>query len=253
MARRKASSALCAGKDISTVRSLGRLWSDSCSTSWTSSTGNGAIRIDGEVPNGQASCLPPCRAGDLFGSAPTAAAAHRGIKNRRVKVGCVMLGESPAVFGDASRRLSAATTYLYQEGARYWYATQATVTKLAEDSAEQLKREPDEVAQELEQQLREDLRKTANSVVFTFSRTRAATCATTMTRGWWSWDPIMLQQGQRQRCRRQQSNPLNPQKHSPSRSAVRCVLPLWYSCAPASCVRQPGRTLILRRQNGVTP
>ena len=77
-----------------------------------------------------------------------------------MKVGCVMPGESPAVFGDALRRLSVAATYLYQDGARYWYATQATVTKLAEDRAEQLKREPDKVAQELEHQLREDLRKT---------------------------------------------------------------------------------------------
>ena len=53
-----------------------------------------------------------------------------------------------------------AATYLYQDGARYWCATQATVTKLAEILAEQLKREPDKVAQELEHQLREDLRKT---------------------------------------------------------------------------------------------
>jgi hypothetical protein len=74
--------------------------------------------------------------------------------------GHVMPGESPAVFGDALRRLSAAATYLYQDGARHWYATQATVTKLAEDRAEQLKREPDKVAQELEHQLREDLRTT---------------------------------------------------------------------------------------------
>jgi hypothetical protein len=28
----------------------------------------------------------------------------------------------------------------FSHGARYWYATQATVTKLAEDRAEQLKR-----------------------------------------------------------------------------------------------------------------
>jgi hypothetical protein len=57
-----------------------------------------------------------------------------------VKLGCVMPGESPAVFGDALRRLAAAATYLYQDGPRYWYSTQPTVTKLAEDRAEQLKR-----------------------------------------------------------------------------------------------------------------
>jgi hypothetical protein len=70
-----------------------------------------------------------------------------------------MPGESPAVFGDALRRLAAAATYLYQDGPRYWYSTQPTVTKLAEDRAEQLKREPDKVVQELDKRLRNDLRK----------------------------------------------------------------------------------------------
>ena len=97
-----------------------------------------------------------------LGSAPTASAAHRGLEDRRVKLGCVMPGESPAVFGDALRRLAAAATYLYQDGPRYWYATQPTVTKLAEDRAEQLKRDPDKVAQELEERLRTDLRRTGD-------------------------------------------------------------------------------------------
>src|SRR5439155_25688 len=67
----------------------------------------------------------------------------------------------PAVFGDALRRLAAAATYLYQDGSRFWYATQPTVTKLAEDRAEQLNRDPipDKVAQELDERLRADLRK----------------------------------------------------------------------------------------------
>ena len=68
-----------------------------------------------------------------------------------------MPGESPAVFGDALRRLAGAATYLYQDGPRYWYSTQPTVTKLAEDRAEQLKRDPDKVVQELNQRLRKDL------------------------------------------------------------------------------------------------
>ena len=53
-----------------------------------------------------------------------------------MKLGCVMPGETPAVFGDALRRLASAATYLYQDGPRAWYATQPTVTKLAEDRAE---------------------------------------------------------------------------------------------------------------------
>ena len=118
------------------------------------------LRIDGEVPNlGKfAACRRVART-IYLGSAPTATAANRGIEDRRVKLGCVMPGESPAVFGDALRRLAAAATYLYQDGPRYWYSTQPTVTKLAEDRAEQLKRDPDKVVQELDKRLRADLRK----------------------------------------------------------------------------------------------
>jgi hypothetical protein len=68
-----------------------------------------------------------------------------------------MPGESPAVFGDALRRLAGAATYLYQDGPRYWYSTQPTVTKLAEDRADQLRRDPDKVVHELELRLRKDL------------------------------------------------------------------------------------------------
>jgi hypothetical protein len=70
-----------------------------------------------------------------------------------------MPGEPPAVFGDALRRLAAEATYLYQDGPRVWYATQPTVTKLAEDRAELLKRDPDPVAQELDRRLRAGLRR----------------------------------------------------------------------------------------------
>jgi predicted AAA+ superfamily ATPase len=118
------------------------------------------LRIDGEVPNlGKfAACRRVART-IYLGSAPTTSAANRGLEDRRVKLGCVMPGESPAVFGDALRRLAAAATYLYQDGPRYWYSTQPTVTKLAEDRAEQLKRDPDKVVQELDKRLRADLRK----------------------------------------------------------------------------------------------
>ena len=100
---------------------------------------------------GQVARDAPRRADDLPGvGAHDGHAAQRGLEDRRVKLGCVMPGESPAVFGDALRRLAAAATYLYQDGPRCWYATQPTVTKLAEDRAEQLKRDPDKVAQELD-------------------------------------------------------------------------------------------------------
>ncbi|WP_293395658.1 Swt1 family HEPN domain-containing protein [Nevskia sp.] len=116
------------------------------------------LKLDNELPNlGKfAACRRVART-IYMGSAPTAAAAHKGIEDRRVKLGCVMPGESPAVFGDALRRMAGAATYLYQDGPNYWYSTLPTVTKLADDRAEQFKREPGKVVHELEQRLRRNL------------------------------------------------------------------------------------------------
>ena len=121
------------------------------------------LRIDGEVPNlgKSAACRRVART-IYLGSAPTAQAAHQGLEDRSVRLGCVMPGESPAVFGDALRRLAGSATYLYQDGSRYWYSTQPTVTKLAEDRAELLKSDPDKSAQELGTRLRSDLRRTGD-------------------------------------------------------------------------------------------
>ena len=117
------------------------------------------LRLDSELPNlGKFSACRRVARAICLGSAPLTQAAHRGLEDRRVKLGCVMPGESPAVFGDALRRLAGAATYPYQDGPRYGYSTQPTVTKLAEDRAEQLKREPDKVVHELDRRLRDDLR-----------------------------------------------------------------------------------------------
>ncbi len=116
-------------------------------------------RIDADVPNlGKYAATRRVARTIYLGSAPITDAAHHGIEDRRIKLGCVMPGEPPTVFGDALRRLAAAATYLYQDGTRYWYSTQPTVTKLAEDRAVQLIRDTDKVVGELEVRLRNDLR-----------------------------------------------------------------------------------------------
>lgn len=116
------------------------------------------LQIDAEVPNlGKYAATRRVARTIFLGSAPTADAAHHGLEDRRIKLGCVMPGESPAVFGDALRRLAGTATYLYQDGAHFWYSTQPTVTKLAEDRAEQLMRNPDKVSMEIESRIRQDL------------------------------------------------------------------------------------------------
>ena len=117
------------------------------------------LRIDSDQPNlGKFAASRRVARAIFLGSAPSTGAAHRGIDDRRVKLGCVMPAEPPAVFGDALRRLATAATYLYEDNARYWFATQPTVTKLAEDRAEQMRRNPDRVVQEIAQRVRADLR-----------------------------------------------------------------------------------------------
>lgn len=118
------------------------------------------LRFDGETPNlGKYSACRRVARTIYLGSAPTAKAANKGLDDRRIKLGCVMPGESPAIFGDALRRMSAAATFLYQDSVRYWYSTQPTVTKLADDRADQLKGDPDAVAGEVGRWLRNDLQK----------------------------------------------------------------------------------------------
>ncbi len=120
-------------------------------------------RIDGEVANlGKFSATRRVARTVYLGSAPTTSVANRGIEDRRIKLGCAMPGETPAIFGDALRRLSTQATFLYQDGPRYWYSTQPTVTKLAEDRADQFRRDPAPVVAEIEQRLRTDLRATGD-------------------------------------------------------------------------------------------
>ena len=121
------------------------------------------LQLDGQVPNlGKYHATRRVARTVYLGSAPTMTAAHHGLEDRRVKLGCVMPGESPQVFGDALRRLAATATYLYQDGPRYWYSTQPTVTKLADDRAEQFKRDPDKVAKEIAERVRTDVKKTGD-------------------------------------------------------------------------------------------
>lgn len=116
------------------------------------------LKIDGSV--GTLGTYHACRrvARTIFlGTAPTMGVANQGLEDIRVKLGAVMPGEPPAQFADGLRRLSQSATYLYTEGSRYWYSVQPTVTKLADDRAEQLKQDVDKVHTEVRKRLTADL------------------------------------------------------------------------------------------------
>ena len=117
------------------------------------------LALDSELPNlGKLSASRRVARAIFLGSAPISGAAHVGLEDKRVKLGCVMPGESPAIFGDALRRLGSTATYLYQDGVRFWYSIQPTVTKVAADRAEDLKHNADIVNREIIRRLTEDLK-----------------------------------------------------------------------------------------------
>lgn len=64
--------------------------------------------------------------------------ANRGVELQRVKLACTLPGEAVAVYGDALSRLTDRSSYLYVEGARYWYGTHASVARRARDLVDQL-------------------------------------------------------------------------------------------------------------------
>jgi len=95
------------------------------------------LRLDRENPNlGRYSACRRVARTIYMGSAPTSGAANPGLEEKNVLLGCVQPGETPATFGDALRRLSDAAMFLYADNKRYWYSTQASVTRLAQDRAE---------------------------------------------------------------------------------------------------------------------
>jgi predicted AAA+ superfamily ATPase len=115
------------------------------------------LRIDRENPSFQRFAATRRVARTVFlGSAPSAQAANRGLDDRHVKLGSVQPGEPPATFGDALRKLSSQATYLYENQSTYWYATQASVNRVAQDRAAAQK--PDVVHDEIAKRLKAEER-----------------------------------------------------------------------------------------------
>jgi predicted AAA+ superfamily ATPase len=61
--------------------------------------------------------------------------ARRGIDLKLITLGVAQPGEAPGTFADALRRLSGEATYLYVDGAQYWYSLRANITRMAADRA----------------------------------------------------------------------------------------------------------------------
>jgi hypothetical protein len=113
------------------------------------------MQLDGEYAStyGRYSACRRVARAVFIGSAPTKDAANRGIDERRIKLGSVQPKETIATFGDALGKLRQKTSYLYADGNRFWYHTQASVNREAQDRADRLTAE--EVNGEIVRRLRD--------------------------------------------------------------------------------------------------
>ena len=118
--------------------------------------GSSPVRVDTARPTLGARAVTQRLARSIFiGSAPTLHSAHRGVERQRVWLGTAVPGDTVGNFGSALDLLSQQATYLYVEGSRYWYDTQASVTRTAADYADKLRDSPEEVWREIIKRIRE--------------------------------------------------------------------------------------------------
>jgi hypothetical protein len=71
-------------------------------------------------------------------SAPLVGQPNAGLTGQGLRLACAEPGDQLAIFGEALRELSERATFLYEEAGRYWFSTQPTLNRLAEDLAKAL-------------------------------------------------------------------------------------------------------------------
>lgn len=117
--------------------------------------GSTPVQIDSERPLFGQRALTRRLARTIFvGAAPTLKSSHIGAEKPRVWLGVAIPGDTIGNFGSALDLLSQRATYLYADGQRYWFDTQASVTRTAADYADRLRDKPEEVWLEIVSRLR---------------------------------------------------------------------------------------------------
>ena len=71
-------------------------------------------------------------------SAPLVGRPNAGLTGPGLRLACAEPGDQLAIFGEALRELTERATYLYEEAGRYWFSTQPTLNRLADDRARAL-------------------------------------------------------------------------------------------------------------------
>ena len=71
-------------------------------------------------------------------SAPLVGRPNAGLTGPGLRLACAEPGDQLAIFGEALRELTERATYLYEEAGRYWFSTQPTLNRLADDRAKEV-------------------------------------------------------------------------------------------------------------------
>ncbi|MGH3635459.1 MAG: ATP-binding protein, partial [Mycobacterium sp.] len=101
--------------------------------------GSEPVLIDTETPlYGQRSTTRRLARTVFFGAAPTIGTSHKGIETQRVFLGTATPGDVVGNFHSALTRVADRATYFYTGQGKYWYDTQANITRRAKDQAERL-------------------------------------------------------------------------------------------------------------------
>ena len=117
--------------------------------------GSTPVQIDSErVLFGQRALTRRLARTIFVGAAPTLKSNHVGAEKPRIWLGVAIPGDTIGNFGSALDLLSQRATYLYADGHRYWFDTQASVTRTAADYADRLREKPEEVWVEIVSRLR---------------------------------------------------------------------------------------------------
>ena len=116
--------------------------------------GSTAQQIDLDRPNlGQRFVTQRIARTIFMGAAPRIKSTRKGLDKQYVWLGTAVPGDTLGNFGSAVELLAQRSTYFYEEQGHYWFDTQPSVTKTANDYAERLREDPETVWNEITQRL----------------------------------------------------------------------------------------------------
>lgn len=118
-----------------------------------------AFHIDKEKTNLGARAVTRRLSRTIFmGAAPRAKSTNKGLDKQYVWLGTAIPGDVLGDFSPAIELLSQRSTYFYEEQGHYWFDTQPSVTKTANDYAERLREDRETVFNEITRRLQREER-----------------------------------------------------------------------------------------------